>query len=101
MNSDHAGAENALTRFLATYPSSEQAPEARYWLGQVLMAQGSISLANARLAHRMRQVMSERQRASSRSMEPSSLPTATKRPSLMATALAWGFSRSTVCRRPL
>jgi tol-pal system protein YbgF len=40
MNSDHAGAENALTRFLTTYPSSEQAPEARYWLGQVLMAQG-------------------------------------------------------------
>jgi tol-pal system protein YbgF len=40
MSSDHAGAENALQRFLTTYPSSEQAPEARYWLGQVLMAQG-------------------------------------------------------------
>ncbi len=35
----------------------------RIELIQVLMAQGSISLANARLAHRMRQEMSERQRA--------------------------------------
>jgi predicted ATPase/signal transduction histidine kinase len=35
----------------------------RIELIEVLMAQGSISLANARLAHRMRQEMSERQRA--------------------------------------
>lgn len=35
----------------------------RIELIQVLMAQGSISLANARLAHRMRREMSERQRA--------------------------------------
>jgi len=35
----------------------------RIELIQVLMAQGSISLVNARLAHRMRQEMSERQRA--------------------------------------
>ncbi len=35
----------------------------RIELIQILMAQGSISLANARLAHRMRQEMGERQRA--------------------------------------
>jgi predicted ATPase/signal transduction histidine kinase/GAF domain-containing protein len=35
----------------------------RIELIEILMAQGSISLANARLAHRMRQEMSERQRA--------------------------------------
>src|SRR3990167_6862175 len=36
-----------------------------------------------------------------RAMASASLPTATKRPSLIATAVALGFSRSTVCKRPL
>ncbi len=45
MNNDHAGAEQALTRFLTTYGASAQAPEARYWLGQVQLAQGKAAPA--------------------------------------------------------
>ena len=37
---NHAGAAKAFRSFLKTYPSNEQAPDARFWLGQALMAQG-------------------------------------------------------------
>jgi tol-pal system protein YbgF len=37
---DFGGGATAFRAFLKTYPSSEQAPEARFWLGQTLLAQG-------------------------------------------------------------
>jgi tol-pal system protein YbgF len=42
---DFAGAEKAFRAFLAAYPTSEFSPEARYWLGRSLLAQGSSAAA--------------------------------------------------------
>lgn len=37
---DSKGGEDAFTAFLAAYPSDPKAPDAHYWLGQSLLAQG-------------------------------------------------------------
>jgi tol-pal system protein YbgF len=41
--SDNAGAQAAFAAFLAAYPGDTRAPNARYWLGQVMLAQGANS----------------------------------------------------------
>ena len=45
LSGDYDGAENAFSTYVATYPDSAKAPEARYWLGKTLTVRGASAQA--------------------------------------------------------
>lgn len=44
-NKDYEGAKNAFRSLVKTFPSGKYTPNAHYWLGEIYMAKGDLSLA--------------------------------------------------------